>query len=325
MASAVPDIVIVGPATWDLFEDGGRRPGGAVTFAARVAASMGVRAGIVTRAGPDADLEPLVGHEVNVVPSASTLTFEHRTRGDERTLRVVKGAVPVSARPSTGSGRAGGGLAADDLLPEWRGVEDIVLAPLLPGDIEVRSFLGAAGRVWILAQGLLRHLSGDGTVEEADEPLVSLKDVIGPRDGGTRSLTAPPRGVGIGEPESGCALFLSEVETARWLPGDLAAVVSGVERLVVTRGAEGASVYRGGTDFEVPACPAEPIDTTGAGDTFATAFILASSRLGLDDLEAARLASAYAAAGVERVGPAPLPPLSEIARRAAVAAGSVPA
>jgi sugar/nucleoside kinase (ribokinase family) len=98
--------------------------------------------------------------------------------------------------------------------------------------------------------------------------------------------------------------------------------VSQSERLVVTRGAEGASVYRGEERFEVPACPAAAVDTTGAGDTFATAFILASSRLRLDDVEAARLASAYAAAGVERVGPAPLPPLSEIERRAAIAAGS---
>jgi hypothetical protein len=197
-----------------------------------------------------------------------------------------------------------------------------VLAPLLPEDIDVRSFLGRPGRVWILAQGLMRHLSGDGTVEEAVEPLSALGDVLGPRNAGTPSLTLPPRGEGIGEAQPRCALFLSDVETGRWSPIDLARVVAGVERLAVTRGAEGASVYRGDEHIEVPAFPVDAVDTTGAGDTFATAFILASSRLGLDDVEAARLASAYAAAGVERVGPAPLPPLSEIERRAAVAAGS---
>jgi hypothetical protein len=299
MASAVPDIVFVGPVTWDLFE-GGRRPGGAVTFAALVATSMGARAGIVTTAGTDADLAALEGHEVRVIPSAATLTFEHRLdeRG-RRELRVVERAVPVSARPERVEGRAEEALAAVDIPEAWRGARDIVLAPLLAEDIDVRSFLGGPGRVWILAQGLMRYLSGDGTVQEIEEPMPALDPVFG----------LP------------CSLFLSEVEAARWSPADFSAVVAGVDELVVTRGAEGATIYRGDAQWEVAACPAEAVDTTGAGDTFAAAFILASSRLGLDDLEAARLASAYAAAGVERVGQVPLPPLSAMERRAAIAAG----
>jgi sugar/nucleoside kinase (ribokinase family) len=57
---------------------------------------------------------------------------------------------------------------------------------------------------------------------------------------------------------------------------------------------------------------ADPVDTTGAGDVFATAFILA---LGEGEATAARLAAAYAAAKVEVVGPAPLPDRSTIERR----------
>jgi hypothetical protein len=173
MAAAVPDIVIVGPVTWDLFEDGTRLPGGAVTFAARVAASVGVRAGIVALAGRDADLTALEGHDLRVIDSASTLTFEHRSTSGERALRVIERAAPSGARPSTGAGQAEG-LAADRLPPEWRDVRDIVLAPLLAEDIDVRSFLGAGDRVWILAQGLLRHILGDGSVEESQKPLRAL-------------------------------------------------------------------------------------------------------------------------------------------------------
>ena len=82
-------------------------------------------------------------------------------------------------------------------------------------------------------------------------------------------------------------------------------------------------MHRGGTWIEVPACAADVVDTTGAGDVFATAFILAMSKLGLDDAGAGRLASAYAAASVERIGPVPLPPLGEIEARARMDAGGV--
>lgn len=48
-------VLIVGAMTWDVF-GGERRPGGAVSFAARAAAALGVRARILTISGADADL-----------------------------------------------------------------------------------------------------------------------------------------------------------------------------------------------------------------------------------------------------------------------------
>jgi ribokinase len=46
--------------------------------------------------------------------------------------------------------------------------------------------------------------------------------------------------------------------------------------LVVTRGAAGAlAILRDGTKIEVPALPIEPVDTTGAGDTFVGVFAAA--------------------------------------------------
>ena len=59
--------------------------------------------------------------------------------------------------------------------------------------------------------------------------------------------------------------------------------------------------------------PANMVDTTGAGDVFATAFILAlanapaGGNVAMGIVEAGRLASAFAAAKVERVGPVVLP------------------
>ena len=54
------------------------------------------------------------------------------------------------------------------------------------------------------------------------------------------------------------------------------------------------------------------VDSTGAGDVFATALILA---LDQGEQAAARIAAAFAAASVEQVGPAPLPDLETIMGR----------
>ena len=53
------------------------KQGGAIAYAAAVANAYGTRACVVTAAGPDADLAVFKGHELHVVPTNSTLTFEH--------------------------------------------------------------------------------------------------------------------------------------------------------------------------------------------------------------------------------------------------------
>ena len=89
--------------------------------------------------------------------------------------------------------------------------------------------------------------------------------------------------------------------------------------LVVTRGADGADIYSGaGAPFHVDAWPARPIDTTGAGDVFATVFMLS---LHDGERRAARLASAYAAAAVEVAGAAALPDRAQVLARLDRAAG----
>ena len=51
--------------------------GGAISYAAAVASAYGIRACVVTAAGPDADLSVFRGHDLHVVPTNNTLTFEH--------------------------------------------------------------------------------------------------------------------------------------------------------------------------------------------------------------------------------------------------------
>ena len=78
--------------------------------------------------------------------------------------------------------------------------------------------------------------------------------------------------------------------------------------MVVTRGAEGAFWHEPGqTPFHVPAFPATPVDTTGAGDCF-TGTLAAALDRGLPPVQAMRRAAAAAAIQITRPGAAPAMP-----------------
>ncbi|ELP61891.1 carbohydrate kinase family protein [Streptomyces turgidiscabies] len=89
-------------------------------------------------------------------------------------------------------------------------------------------------------------------------------------------------------------------------PVDAAAKLSRhVPLVVVKQGAEGALVARSGTVCaRVPAAPATPRDTTGAGDAFTGAF-LAALLVGADPEDAAAEGCRAGARAVERVGGRP--------------------
>jgi sugar/nucleoside kinase (ribokinase family) len=92
-------------------------------------------------------------------------------------------------------------------------------------------------------------------------------------------------------------------------PADAAAKLSRHVPLVVTKqGAEGALLARSGTvHARVPAEPATPRDTTGAGDAFTGAF-LAALLAGADPEKAAREGCRAGARAVEGVGGRPVRP-----------------
>ncbi|MDP2328202.1 MAG: hypothetical protein Q8M79_08960, partial [Dehalococcoidia bacterium] len=202
---------IIGPVTIDLFERDRRVPGGSVSYAARVAASFGLTARILTVVGPDADLEALAGHEVRVVPGA-TQTFAHDFPAGRRRLRVL-------ARP----GRT---LSAADIPTSWGTPETLVLAPLLPDDIDIASFLDRwpEAETALLAQGLQRDTDAEGVVHHHATP--------GP------ALLAAAR--------ANVTVFLSEEEIEAWPQGALDALARSARRVVLTRGALGARIMAGG-------------------------------------------------------------------------------
>ncbi|MEO0903942.1 MAG: ribokinase [Pseudomonadota bacterium] len=108
-------------------------------------------------------------------------------------------------------------------------------------------------------------------------------------------------------------LILNAVEAAQLqtatgqAPGDLP-----VRDVIVTRGAEGADWY--GTDGHdhFPAIKVDPVDTTGAGDTF-TGYVLAGLDRGMPMAQAIKQATKAGALMVTRHGTADvIPDLSEV-------------
>ncbi len=73
------------------------------------------------------------------------------------------------------------------------------------------------------------------------------------------------------------------------------------EIICVTRGEKGSRIWQDGTWIDVMAIEAEPVDFTGAGDIWSTAFVIALSE-GRELAEAGIYASAAAAISIESIG-----------------------
>ena len=73
---------------------------------------------------------------------------------------------------------------------------------------------------------------------------------------------------------------------------------------VIKQGVRGADILEQGQLTKIPAVPAETVDTTGAGDTWAAGFLYGLSR-GWSYSQAGELAARLAAATVETIGAAP--------------------
>jgi len=84
-----------------------------------------------------------------------------------------------------------------------------------------------------------------------------------------------------------------------------------VETLIVTKGSRGSTVYAG-EPLDIPAIPVDPVDTTGAGDTF-TGYTLAGLDRGMPLQQAVDQATRAAALMVTRHGTADvIPDLAEV-------------
>lgn len=269
---SAPDFVAIGHVTLDRFGEE-TRPGGAALYAAITAHRLGLSAALLTSHGPDFPLDDLPTQiEVVSTEAPGTTTFEHLVTGAGRTLR----ARGVAQR-----------LTIEDLPADWRDAPLVLLAPVLQ---EVDPRLAAAfpdGAVGAELQGWVRSVDKEGAV--------------------TPVLWPSPDAV-LGRLQ---AIFLSGHDV-RGVESQLIEWVQRVPLAVVTAGAGGALLYVNGDRYEVWPRRTREVDATGAGDVFASTFMIHYDRHA-DPWEAAEAAACAASLSVEGVGWSTVPDAATLA------------
>jgi len=250
--------------------------GGSVTYATATARKLGWEAAALTTCGADFD-------ETRALPGVPV--FLQRSSATTRFVNVYG---PEGVRHQVLLSRAGQ-VDVGPLPDEWRGPEALLLAPLA-GEIEgalAPSFEAEA--VGAVAQGWVREFAPDGAVT--------------PRE--WRDPGAALAGVHV--------LFVSQHDLPQGglQPRDF---LTWVPLVAVTRGWRGAVLHTRDATHEVPGLPRPEVDPTGAGDVFATAFLVRYHETG-DALEAAAFANCAASCAVEGIGASTLGDRAEVERR----------
>jgi len=251
---------------------GGWRLGGTVAHAAVQAQRLGLRAGVVTCSAADLGLEQRLP-DIQVRRIPSETTTTFENRY-ERGRRIQR--VWEQAPP----------IGPEHVPQEWRKARMVLLGPVL-GEVPVglgRLFRGSL--LGYCPQGWLREVRPDGlVVRRAWARAASLR--------------------------GGDVLVVSEED----VEGDdvvLELWARDVPVVVVTEGGRGARVRVAGRWRHIDAFPGEEVDSTGAGDVFAAAFMVSLEESG-DVAVAARFAAAAAGLSVGGAG-ATAPTRDEIER-----------
>ncbi len=249
----------------------GPRLGGTAAYAALTAHALGLRVGIVTAWAEDVDLGPLADIPLAGPPSAVTTTFENRETPHGR-RQVLHALAPT--------------LGLHHIPEPWRRAAIVHLGPVAQ---EVEPSLLRhlqAGLLGVTPQGWLRQWDAQGRVQPAEWPEGAV--VLQQADAAVLSIED------LGGDE-----------------GRIPDFASACRILVVTRGAEGATLYWQGEVIPVEAPSVPEMDPTGAGDIFAAAFFIRLYQT-RDPVEAAHFATQLAADSVTRLGLAGAPSVERI-------------
>ena len=204
-----------------------------------MARNLGLRTAVLTSRGPDLPMHDLLpGIDVVVVPSAASTQMRNVYDDGRRTQTV----------PSVASR-----ITAADVPDEWRAAGVVLLGPVA-GEVDGEMVsLFPDSLVGVGAQGWLREIGEGGKVRQVQHDAWDASTVVGSAD----------------------ALFLSDEDLAEEDYSEaLAGWAAQVPIVCFTRGDGGADVCVEGEWRRVAAFAAEAVDPTGAGDVFATAFLV---------------------------------------------------
>ena len=275
------DFLAIGHLTHDRTPDG-FRVGGTVSYSAVTAQRLGRHAGILTRGtleglrngsllySPEnvtAPVDsPLHGVAIHMLPSTVSTTFNNIYHGGQRTQILEALAPPIEP---------------EELPPAWARVPIVLLGPLVrevpPAWVNVfpKALLGVTPQGWMRQWDATGHVSPTRW-ENAPEFLTRADVVILSRED-------------VGGDEAYIATLAAQARL-----------------MIVTDGWHGATIYHAGGCRHVPPRPTQEIDPTGAGDVFATAFLIRLAETG-DPFTAAQFANVVASMSVEGVSIAGIP------------------
>jgi sugar/nucleoside kinase (ribokinase family) len=266
------DFLTIGHVAKDMVP-GGYAVGGTVTYASVTVLRLGRRPGVLTRLGPDLVLpEVYRAFDVIALPSRQTTTFENVYTSSGRVQTIHAVADRIGVR---------------DIPQALREEPDIVLLGPLANEIDPEvAGIFAKPTLALVPQGWMRSWNSQGHVSHT--PIDCANSIL------------PHANV----------LVLSIEDIAHDL--SLVACYSEMVPLtVLTRGAAGCDVYQHGQVTRVSPRPAREVDPTGAGDTFAAAFLVRLQETG-DPIHSARFANVAASFCVEGHGYSNIPTRAQI-------------
>jgi sugar/nucleoside kinase (ribokinase family) len=281
MRSADIDILLIGHVTRDLLGealDGPYLLGGTVSFAAVTALRLGRRPTVITRAAADTDFSELPeGVDLHLLPSPVTTTFAN--------VYTPAGRVQHCYTPAAA-------ITADDIPVAFRRPRAVLLGPLVDeigpdvAELFTHPTLVTAG-----PQGWMRRWDSTGRV--FSKPWTTAHQILPHLD----------------------VLVLS-LEDIDFDLSRLEPFFEHMALVVLTEYRDGSTLYlrqeRGDMrSIKIPPRPADEVDPTGAGDVFATAFMIRLQETG-DPVHAARFANVTASYGVEAIGVAGVPTREQV-------------
>jgi hypothetical protein len=256
--------LVAGNVALDRTPDGGWTPGGPSLFASRAFHALGARVSLITNLEVDFDEAVLDGLDLRASRNAELPRFENTydASGNRKQFLLADGS-PLQLVPHVGADEV------PDVAFFTPAYHEFVRAPL--------RFKGSI--VGVSLQGPLRAVTGRQRVIHHSHPFSVADKFLRP----------------------GWLAFFSEEDTAE--PEALAQhIASRGAVAVLTRGYNGATLFDSdGTQEHWDALPANPVDPTGAGDCFASAFLFRLAET--EDLtEAMPFALAAGALAVEEPG-----------------------
>jgi len=252
----------------------GHTLGGTAIYSALTARNLGRKVAVVTSAGPDIELDVLEGVDLLCLPSLTTTTFRNIYRGEGRSQFLYHRASPIGV----------------DVVPlEWRELPIVHLGPVAQELGEEMVWLFPHSLLCLTPQGWLRRWDEEGRVH-------------------------PQRWEGAERVLPSVDLLIVSEEDMRGEAASLRQHLDLPRIGVVTQGAQGATLFHQGKRYHFPAPRARSVDPTGAGDIFATAFLLRLAETGNPHI-AARFANAAASLSIERIALSGIPTRAEVEGR----------